>query len=296
MDTVEGSGEALASATSAGAFLLDGRAPVVLAPVPDYQTLAAKEFSERLGARRRTAGAPVRTIFVSDERVERATMSRLLSAGGDRGGGGRGGQLRAKLYLSLLWVCAKEPYDVARPARAWAALLGLPEYETKGVRRVQEAFRELAQRELVVLEERGGLPSRAIVLSEKGDGSPFRPASDAYSALQVAGARDDLLREHRYFRVPSTLWTAGHIARLNGPGLAMLLALFSERRGSENPSVWFSPARASARFGFAASTRTQGLKELRQLGLVRTTTKTVSENGAFIDFARRRSVHEVTGL
>lgn len=76
----------------------------------------------------------------------------------------------------------------------------------------------------------------------------------------------------------------------------MLLALLSERRDSENQTVWFSPARASARFGFAASTRTQGLKELRLLGLVRTTTKTVSETGAFIDFARRRSVHEVTGL
>jgi hypothetical protein len=67
-----------------------------------YQQVAAKEFADRLGARRRKAGAPVRTIFVSDERVERPPLARLLS-GAEGGGGGRGGQLRAKLYLSLLW-------------------------------------------------------------------------------------------------------------------------------------------------------------------------------------------------
>jgi len=80
-----------------------------------YQQVAAKEFADRLGARRRKAGAPVRTIFVSDERVERPPLARLLS-GAEGGGGGRGGQLRAKLYLSLLWICAKQPYDVARPS------------------------------------------------------------------------------------------------------------------------------------------------------------------------------------
>lgn len=296
MDNVEDAAEAQATAPSALTFLLNDGPTIVRPPLPAYQSLAAREFSERLGVRRRNAGAPVRTIFVSDEQVPRAPLARLLSAESGSGGGGRGGQVRAKLYVSLLWVCAKEPYDVARPARAWAALLGLPNLETHGVRRIQEAFRELADRNLIVLEERGGQPSRVIVLNEKGDGAPFQPASDSHNALQAAGAGDEILREHRYFRVPSTLWTHGHIAHLKGPGFAMLLALLSERRGSDDPGVWFSPARASNRFGFAASTRTDGLKELRSLGLVRTTTRTVSESGAFIDFARRRSVHEVTGL
>ena len=57
--------------------------------------------------------------------------------------------------------------------------------------------------------------------------------------------------------------------------------------------MWFSPARATDRFGFAASTRSDGLAQLRELGLVRTTLRTVSESGAYIDFARRRNVHEV---
>jgi hypothetical protein len=140
---------------------------------------------------------------------------------------------------------------------------------------------------------RGGLPTRVTPLSEKGDGSAFLPAPEAHSLLQQQTADDSVLREHRYFRVPSALWTKGHIAQLTGPGLAMLLALLSERRGNLDPGVWFSPARATARFGFAASTRVQGLAQLRELGLVRTTLRTVSEHGTYIDFARRRGVHEV---
>jgi hypothetical protein len=265
-----------------------------LSPVPEYQRLAAREFAERLGSRRRTAGAPVRTIFVSDEQVARAPLATLLSSA-ETGGGGRGGQIRAKLYLSLLWVCAREPYDVARPARAWAALLGLPDHENGGVRRIQQALRDLADRGFISLEDRGGLPSRVVMKSERGDGGAFVPAPEAYNSLGK-DTSDAVTREHRYFRVPSSLWTEGHIARLKGPSLGMLLALLSERRGQASPAVWFSPGRAQERFGFSPSTRREGLQHLRDLGLVVTKTKVVSEQGAYIDWARRRSVHEVVGL
>lgn len=265
------------------------------AGVASYQQLAAKEFAAQLGARRRAAGAPVRTIFVSDESAPKPPAAMLLS-GPESGGGGRGGQLRVKLYLSLLWVCARQPYDVARPARAWAALLGLPDHETNGVRRVQQAFRDLADRGFIHLEDQGGRPSRVIVRSEKGDGSSFMPAPEAYSRLQQRKVEDAALLEHRYFRVPSTLWTDGHIARLKGPSLAMLLALLSERRGAEAADVWFSPERAKQRFGIATSTRREGLEHLRDLGLVVTKSKVVSEGGSYIDWARRRNVHEVVGL
>jgi hypothetical protein len=76
----------------------------------------------------------------------------------------------------------------------------------------------------------------------------------------------------------------------------MFLALLSERRGRAEPGVWISPARAGDRFGFAASTRVDGLVNLREIGLLRTTRKVVSESGSYIDFARRRSVHEITNL
>ncbi len=298
VDALEDMNAALPTPTGGAAAGMTARREVALQwrHVSMEQQRASGEFAISLGKRRREAGAPVRTVFVSDEHVAKPTLARLLSSEGGPGGGGRGGQLRAKLYLSLLWVCAKQPYDVARPARAWAALLGLPDIETKGVRRVQQALRDLEDRQLVRLQDRGGLPSNVVLLSEKGDQSPYAPPSDVYSRLQANKASSDQLAEHRYFRVPSTLWTKGYIADLTGPGLAMLLALMSERRGQTDPGIWISPARATNRFGFASSTRTDGLTNLRQAGLLTTTRKVVSESGSYIDFARRRSVHEIVEL
>lgn len=290
MDTREEPAEAQATSSAATAPV----GTVAITP-GHHQQLASKEFAARLGARRRNAGAPVRTIFVSDETKPRPTLA-LLMSGPESGGGGRGGQLRVKLYLSLLWICAREPYNVARPARAWAALLGLPDPEGSGVRRIQQAFRDLRDRQMIEVEERGGWPSRITVLNEEGDGSPFQPAPDAYSYWFSKKAAPHVLERHQYFRVPSTLWTAGHISHLKGPSLAMLLALLSERRGQASPTVWFSPERARARFGIATSTRREGLRQLQELGLVSTKTRVVSEQGAYIDWARRRNVHEVVGL
>ncbi len=257
------------------------------------QERAAQEFAASLGARRRDAGAPVRTVFVADEGVQRPPLARLLS-GPEGGGGGRGGQLRAKLYVSLLWVAAKEPYTVVRPARAWAALLGLPDVETNGVRRVQEALRDLQERRFIALEDRGGYPSVVTLLNETGDGSPFTPAPEAHNSLLQKKAGEAVLAQHRYFRVPTKVWTEGHIAQLTGPGFAMLLALLSENRGQDKPGVWFSPGRARERFGVADSTRRDGLRQLQQLGLVDTSKRVISERGTYIDFARRRNVHVIT--
>jgi len=234
-----------------------------LGPVASpIQQQASKEFALSIGARRRKSGAPVRTIFVSDETVEKPPLARLLNSA-ETGGGGRGGQLRVKLYISLLLVCAKKPYGVARPARAWAALLGLDDIDGKGVRRIQDTLRDLADRQFIKLEDRGGLPSNVTVLSESGDGSPFIPAPDAYNRLTSNGVVDpEVLRNHLYFRIPTTLWTSGKIGFLKGPSLAMLLALISEQHGT-GQSVWFSPDRANKRFGLSPSTRSEGLAHLR---------------------------------
>lgn len=270
----------------------DAQAPRVSpAPLGGTAATAAKEFAAKLGAKRRDAGAPVRTTFVADDREgAKPTMARLLSSS-PTGGGGRGGQLRLKLYLSLLWVCAAAPYEAVRPARAWAALLGLEDPEGRGSRRVQETLRELQERNLVRLRNRGGAATGVTVLVEWGDGQPYEPPSETYNRAKKAGYQSQQLIGHRYFRVPSTLWTSGLITELNGPALAMLLVLRCEQQGKDGSPVWFSPDRAASRFGLSESTRRQGLQKLRELGLVVTTTMKLSESGDFIDLVRKRKVH-----
>jgi hypothetical protein len=252
---------------------------------------AAAEFAAKLGAKRRTAGAPVRNYFVADDREGiKPPLAQLLSSS-TTGGGGRGGQLRLKLYLSLLWVCAAPPYEAIRPARAWAALLGLEDPEGRGTRRIQETLRELQERKLVRLRDRGGLPNAVTVLSDFGTGAAYEPPSETYNRLKMQGLGDEQLRGHRYFRIPSTLWTSGLITRLTGPGMAMLLVLRSEQQSKDATPVWFSPARAANRFGLAESTRRLGLAKLRQEGLVITDVHKLSESGDFIDVYRQRKVH-----
>ncbi len=255
---------------------------------------AAEEFARRLGSKRREAGAPVRNYFVADDREGvKPPLAQLLSAGAG-GGGGRGGQLRLKLYLSLLWVCAAAPHEVIRPGRAWAGLLGLDDPSGRGARRVQEAMRDLQDRNLVRILDRGGHASAVTLLSDFGTGAPYTSPSETYNQLKMGGAGPVQLAVHRYFRVPSGLWTTGLISRLTGPGLAMLLVLRCEQQGKDGSTVWFSPDRALIRFGLAESTRRQGLEQLRAEGLVTTMTRRLSESGDFIDVYRQRKVHTLT--
>lgn len=246
---------------------------------------AAGEFAAKLGSRRVESGAPVRNVFVTSLDGELPPLAALLR------GGGRGGQTRVKLYLSLLWVCTAAPYEASYPARAWAALLGLEDHEGKGARRIHEAIRDLADRRLITAQDRGGRPSALRLLDESGSGEPYVPPSESYNRLRNLRVGGEVLRHHQYFKIPSRLWTEGHIARLSGPGIAMLLVLVCERRGSRDGEVWFTPDIAQERFQLAPATRTAGLKELRDLGLLQTRKAVVSQDGMFINFYRRRNVH-----
>jgi hypothetical protein len=256
------------------------------------QRRAAREFASRVGASRNEKGAPVRTVFAADPSVERTPLARLMS--GDNGpGGGRGGQVRLKLLISLYWVCVAEPYDFIAPARAWAALIGLDDHGSKGVRRIHQAVADLEERKFISVEDRGGHPSRITLLSEEGDGSAYEPATNAYNQAKASNASAAVLARHQYFRIPSTVWTAGHIARLTGPALALMLVLLAEQRGKPD-EVWFSPSRAEERFGLAPTTITKGLRTLKDLGLVQTRRKAVSEQGTYIGFTRYRNVHALS--
>lgn len=296
MNTFEDAAEALASRVpGVGPAATNGTGPDGAGPmVGGTAADAGQEFAKRLGVKRREAGAPIRNWFVANDDPDvRPPLARLLSAG-PTGGGGRGGQLRVKLYISLLWICAAAPYETVRPGRAWAGLLGLDDPENNGARRVQAAMRDLQARKMVTTRDRGGWATAVTPLIEHGTGKPYSSPSDKHNQLRQQGASNEQLAGHRYFRLPSAVWTNGLLSRLSGPGLAMLLVLRCEQQNQDGKPVWFSPERAVNRFGLAESTRRQGLAELRQLGLVTTVSRRLSESGDYIDVYRRRKVHTLT--
>lgn len=190
--------------------------------------------------------------------------------------GGRGGKVRAALYTSFLWTGASYPHDVVTPARAWAALLGLPDIETNGVRRVRAAIDWLQTHAFIRTYDRPGLPRVVRPLKETGTGATYRNPGIVAREMREAGQQ--VPRDHRYFRVPATAWTTGLLARLTGPGFAMLLVLLHLSRTGQRENLWLSPGHAHERFGLSNDTRITGLRELIDLNVVSLRRKVVDED------------------
>ncbi|MGW3669136.1 hypothetical protein [Streptomyces sp. NPDC005141] len=97
---------------------------------------------------------------------------------------------------------------------------------------------------------------------------------------------------HRYIQIPQTFWTRGHIAVLSGAAVAMFLALLCENGGiSEEVPLWFSPREAEGRFVLSEDTRSKGLRELGDAGLVATKRRPVNETDFQAAALYMRNVH-----
>lgn len=221
---------------------------------------AALEVAELLSARLRGRDAQVRTSFVEQRESAGAPppLARLLR-------GGRGGEVRLKLLLSLLWVGAQPPHDVALSTRVWAELLGLPDPSGKGSRRVSAAVQWLATHEYVKRQERPGRPPRLVLLEETGTGSNYTLPGSRIAILNAAGQD---WSEHRYIKLPNQVWTAGWLPALSGPAVAMLLVLLTHGSVNHREDLWFSPGFADQRYRLSEDTRYRGLSELNFNGLV----------------------------
>lgn len=206
--------------------------------------------------------------------------------------GGRGGAVRVKLYLSILWFAANPPYDVSYPARAWASLLDLDSPETNGARRVVDAISWLGEHDYLRLERRQGRPTRIYLLSEDGSGDPYLPPGKVLEQLKAdnVDSRDETFKRHLYLQLPNTFWTRGWLAGLSGAAIAMLLALMAEQRDKDSKTeLWFSPSQAKRRFGLSEDTRNAGLRELQKAGLIMVRRRSVNRDA--FDFTRVRNTY-----
>jgi len=222
---------------------------------------AVRAVAQQFDARAQRETVPVRAAFIaSPTGATPPPLTQLLR-------GGRGGAVKIKLLLSMLWVAAKEPYDVVFPSRSWAKLLGLGEDEAKGAARVNAAIRRLVEAGYLKAEKRPGQPSQLFLLNELGNGESYSHPGLAWEAVKGADARTRRTTP-RYVRIPVEIWTHGWIAALSGPAFAMLLVLLESARGKEPRDLWFAPSVAAARYGLNEATRKKGVDELESFGLV----------------------------
>ncbi|WP_128429419.1 hypothetical protein [Streptomyces cyaneus] len=202
--------------------------------------------------------------------------------------GGRGGQVRLKLYLSYLWMQREDTAQGLTFAnRAWATLLDLRDPATAGARRIGDAQAWLEENQFIEIVSQMGRPNQVLVLDESGTGQAYvAPGAAARKeAKSVFGAI-----VHRYVQIPRAFWTSGYLTVLSGAGVAMFLALLCERGpASSDEALWFSPKDAERRFGLSEDTRSKGLRELAEVGLVRTKRRPI--NPTDFEVVHVRNVH-----
>lgn len=199
-----------------------------------------KYAAERVKGREAT----IRRAFVGSDRVDhRPPLARILS-------GGQGGEVRLKLYLSMLFIAVAHPYATSFPTRAWAELFGLPAPESDGARRVRDAIRWLEKNKLVRVVRRPGKEAEVFLLSEDGSGKPFKIVS-----------KDTNI----WIKLPPEMWAKGWMATLSGRALAILLGLvdYSSSLGIRSGSpFWVPPNRAKEVYSLSPETWTRGAAEL----------------------------------
>ena len=211
---------------------------------------------------------PVAIEFIRREDRLPPPLAKLLR-------GGRGGDVRLKLYLSMNLLAVRDPFDVRPlPARVWAEMLELPNPETNGARRVNEALTSLEHHKLISIEDRRpGRPPRVYLLSHAGDGEKYsRP-------------------RRTWVNLPVAFWQNGWIVKLSGRAIALFLIL-SELKGGRDTAegVWVRPDRARSHYALSEDTWTRGVKELKEVELV---TVTREKHGQRWDFVRLRNKYRV---
>lgn len=243
----------------------------------------SRAVASLLAARVSRPQVPVRSAFiVSSDPAVPPPLTSLLR-------GGRGGEVKLKLLLSMLWIAVASPYDVTQPARVWAELLGLDDPESKGAARVNAAVRRLVEAGFLDVEKRKGQPSRLLLREETGNGAPYTHPGSHWEVKK--GSTKKPKDAPRYTQLPAELWTHGWLATLSGPGLAMLLILLEQTRGKTYDGLWFSPSVAAKRYGLSEVTRRKGIDELDEARLI--TVDRIPVGRGTLATIRRRNTYSI---
>ena len=204
---------------------------------------------QRLVERSRRTSVPLPVAFVRNPAAEAGPpLARILR-------GGRGGEVRLKLLLSMHLLGVRHPHHVPGSPSSWAQALGLEDPLVNGARRVRDAMTWLAKQQFIRVDKTPGKEPECVLLSPLGTGGDYERPSPAA----------------RYIRVPATMWQNGWIVTLSGTALAMWLILAEMQGGREDQDVWVQPDEARERYGLSEDTFTSGISEIERHGLVKVT-------------------------
>lgn len=202
---------------------------------------------------------PIRREFIrADIAGGIPPMVRMLR-GGHNGSRGRGGELRLKVYLSMLWHASGEGHTVDFPAYGWAHLLGLD--DTSGKRRVQDAIVWLNEERFVAVQHRPGQSSIVQMQREDGSGSEYRKP---YTRPNPEGEP----QQPSYRKLDPSWWTNGWMAALSGAALITWLTFLDDEGANLNTPRWISTSQTKTKYALSPDTRKKGIGELLDWNLL----------------------------
>ena len=214
--------------------------------------------------RKSTVQFPV--VFVRRE-GEAPLLSQLMR-------GGRGGEVRLRLYLTLRMQATRHPYTLRlKTARSLASLLNLP--GSTGPRQINAALKWIEAKQLLRRDREVGKPSEVTLLMPDGSGEEW-PAP----------------AERRWVTIPIEMWQKGWILRLNGRSLAVYVAL-RELTGGNGTDGGVMDGHRKTQYGLSDDTWTRATEELQNLGLLPVTSEIYGD-----DYweKRRRNRYRLTNL
>lgn len=183
--------------------------------------------------------------------------------------GGRGGQVRLRLFLCMTLIATQAPHSIKDPFAPmyWARLLAMD--PTHGPRQVSAGLKWLNDNNFIQpTPRRGSLPE--IQLLDPRTGKKLtRPVRD-------------------FVEVPLGLWSQGWIIDLSATGIALLLVLLHARGPHRSPR--YVPTTTKEAYGLSNDTWTRATHELEEANLLEVGR---TPQGGTFDFRRLRNTYRI---
>jgi hypothetical protein len=212
----------------------------------------ARELLGRAAARSQrsnVAYAPefIRTMnYTADAPITFPLLSQLIQ-------GGRGGEVRLKLYLLLTMIATQRPFDIRNPPTplTMARTLALP--QATGSRRINGNLNWLEYHKLIKRTKRPGLTAAIQLLDLNGNEKPM----------------PDPRSSRPYVTIPIEFWSEGWLLALSPTAIAVLFAVIERLGGQKIPMYMTRPRHQS--YNLSHDTWTRGRKELEKHYLLKVT-------------------------
>jgi hypothetical protein len=182
--------------------------------------------------------------------------------------GGRGGEVRLKLYLLLTMTATRYPYDIRNPPSSAALARTLDLEPATGARRIASNVKWLVDHHFIALTKRPGMTSSIQLLDPQGTGDRM----------------SDPRHPRPYVSISLGFWSQGWLLHLSPVAIAVFFSLRERLGGYKQPQSLLPERRDS--YDLSHDTWTRGGRELEHNGLLTVGTTIEGEDYAY---TRRRN-------